>query len=177
MDKPLRFQGRLLVPAERRATWTFVMLPRSASQKLPTRGQVPVRGTLNQSPFRGLLEPDGNRGHWLKIAASLMRKSGMKPGESGTFELSPSEHESPVPADLRRSLAGVAEASATWKALTPAARRDWIHWITSAKQEATRARRIASACDMLASGKRRVCCFDRSGAFSKSLASPKIRQV
>ena len=176
MKKPLRFKGRLLVPEQKRATWAFVLLPKSVSQKLPTRGQVPVRGMLNVSPFRGLLEPDGKRGHWFKIAASLMRKAGIKPGESGNFELSPSEDESPVPAGLRKSLAGVPDARATWKALTPAARRDWIHWITSAKQEATRARRVSAACDMLASGKRRVCCFDRSGAFSKSLASPKIRE-
>ena len=27
--------------------------------------------------------------------------------------------------------------------------------------------RIATACDMLASGKRRACCFDRSGMYSK----------
>ena len=30
------------------------------------------------------------------------------------------------------------------------ARRDWIHWVTSAKQAETRARRIKNACSMLA---------------------------
>ena len=39
------------------------------------------------------------------------------------------------------------------------ARRDWILWIVSAKQEETRRRRIENACDMLASGKRRPCCM------------------
>ncbi|MGH8194858.1 MAG: YdeI/OmpD-associated family protein, partial [Woeseiaceae bacterium] len=50
---------------------------------------------------------------------------------------------------------------------------DWIHWITSAKRPETRARRIDNACEMLAAGKRRVCCFDRSGFYSKSFGSPK----
>jgi hypothetical protein len=54
----------------------------------------------------------------------------------------------------------------------PAARRDWIFWISTAKQAETRVRRIANACDMLAKGKRRVCCFDRSGYYSKGLSAP-----
>jgi hypothetical protein len=60
-----------------------------------------------------------------------------------------------------------------WSDITPIARRDWIHWITSAKRPETRARRIDNACAMLAAGKRRVCCFDRSGIYSKSLGSPR----
>ena len=50
--------------------------------------------------------------------------------------------------------------------------RDWIHWITSGKKAETRERRIVNACDMLASGKRRACCFDRSGMYSKSMGAP-----
>ena len=65
------------------------------------------------------------------------------------------------------------KARALWSDITPNARRDWIHWITSAKQEETRARRIKNACSMLAAGKRRVCCFDRSGFYSKSMSAPK----
>jgi hypothetical protein len=36
-----------------------------------------------------------------------------------------------------------------------------------------RERRIANACEMLATGKRRVCCFDRSGIYSRGLAAPE----
>jgi uncharacterized protein YdeI (YjbR/CyaY-like superfamily) len=78
-----------------------------------------------------------------------------------------------VPADLRKALIKAPRARAVWSDITPIARRDWIHWIVSAKQRETRARRISNACAMLAGGKRRVCCFDRSGFYSKSLSSPK----
>ena len=64
-------------------------------------------------------------------------------------------------------------APALWLDITPIARRDWIRWITAAKQPETRARRIKNACSMLAAGKRRVCCFDRSGFYSKSMRAPK----
>lgn len=66
------------------------------------------------------------------------------------------------PADLKEAFAAAPEAHALWKTLTPIARRDFIRWITSAKQAETRARRIANACDMICKGKRRVCCFDTS---------------
>jgi uncharacterized protein YdeI (YjbR/CyaY-like superfamily) len=83
------------------------------------------------------------------------------------------EPEPAVPADLKQALAANAGAKATWKDITAVARRDWIHWITSGKKAETRGRRIATACDMLASGKRRACCFDRSGMYSKSLGAPR----
>jgi hypothetical protein len=51
-------------------------------------------------------------------------------------------------------------------------RRDWIHWFFSATPTAPRALRIAAACDMLAKGTRRPCCFDRSGMYAKSLSCP-----
>jgi hypothetical protein len=80
-----------------------------------------------------------------------------------------------APADLRKALAAAPEARALWSDLTPIARRDWIHWITSAKRPETRARRIGNACLMFAAGKRRVCCFDRSGIYSKSSPRPSRR--
>jgi Bacteriocin-protection, YdeI or OmpD-Associated len=64
-----------------------------------------------------------------------------------------------VPADLRKALAKTPRAQATWEDITPLARRDWVFWLISAKQAETRTRRIEKALDMLASGKRRVCCF------------------
>ena len=77
-----------------------------------------------------------------------------------------------LPADLRKALSANPAAKTTWSDITPVARRDWIHWITSGKKVETRDRRVATACNMLASGKRRACCFDRSGLYSKSLTCP-----
>src|SRR3546814_7326526 len=56
-------------------------------------------------------------------------------------------------------------------------RVDWVHWIESAKQAATRSKRVASARDQLAKGKKRVCCFDSSGFYDKSLAAPDAAEI
>jgi len=77
------------------------------------------------------------------------------------------EPEPRVPADLRAALDAIPAAKAQWSAITPVARRDFVQWVTTARQAETRARRIRNGCDMLAAGKRRVCCFDRSGKYSR----------
>ena len=173
----IRFKAELLRPATpgKGAAWTFLILPKDASAKLPTRAMASVEGTINDHPFRATLEPDGQKSHWLKVNKKLREAAGAEVGELVTLEIAPSgkEPEPKVPADLKKALAATPEARALWSDITPIARRDWIQWIESAKRTETRARRIANACDMLASGKRRVCCFDRSGFHSKSLGAPK----
>lgn len=153
----------------------FLVLPANASKKLPARSQTSVKGTLNGAAFRATLDPDGQGSHWLKVSRTLREAAGVQAGDKVELEIAPVEREPQprVPADLRTALAGVPEARATWSDITAVARRDWIHWINSAKRAETRARRIANACDMLAAGKRRVCCFDRSGQFSKGPGSPE----
>jgi len=64
-----------------------------------------------------------------------------------------------IPADFQKALTKNAKAKALWKELTDVSRRDFISWITSAKQAETRKRRISVALDKLLSGKKRPCCY------------------
>ena len=172
----IRFKTKLLRPETSKAvSWTFLILPESASAKLPSRGMATVEGTINGFSFRATLEPDGQRSHWLKVSRKMREAAGADAGDVVTLEIASSgeEPEPRVPADLRKALAAAPKARTLWSDITPVARRDWIHWIVSAKRPETRARRIDKACAMLAAGKRRVCCFDRSGIYSKSLSAPK----
>ena len=173
----IRFRAKLFRPAAtaKAVSWTFLTLPKEASSKLPSRGQTTVEGALNGRPLRATLEPDGQGGHWLRVDRKLREAAGADAGDVVTLEIAPAgeEPEPRVPADLRKALAAAPpKAREVWSDITPAARRDFIHWIVSAKQAETRDRRIANACDMLAKGKRRPCCFDRSGMYDKSLSCP-----
>ena len=173
----IRFKAKLLRPGvtAKAGSWTFLTLPKSASARLPSRGMTTVDGTINGASFRATLEPDGQKSHWLKVTPKLREAAGVDAGDVVTLEMAPAaeEPEPRVPADLRKALASAPQARASWSCLTPVARRDWIHWIASAKRAETRARRVDNACAMLAAGKRRVCCFDRSGFYSKSLSAPR----
>jgi uncharacterized protein YdeI (YjbR/CyaY-like superfamily) len=78
-----------------------------------------------------------------------------------------------VPADFAQALGASPESRAMWDATTTIAKVDWIHWIVSAKQAKTRVKRIHDACDKLASGEKRVCCFDTAGFYSKAFKAPQ----
>jgi hypothetical protein len=171
-----QFKARLLRPekADGKTPWAFAVLPKSASAKLPRRGRTTVEGTINHRPFQATLEPDGQLSHWMRVDKELLESSGVHIGDVVEFEIAAVEQEPEpdVPTDLQEALDATPEAQSVWNTTTSVARLDWIHWITSAKQTKTRAKRIADACDMLASGKRRVCCFDSSGYYSKAFRAP-----
>ena len=157
----IRFNAKLLRPNgnEKTGSWTLT-LPKNASAKLPSRGRTMVEGTINSFPFRAAIEPDGKGSHWLRVNKPMRDAAGID-GDTVMVEITRAgeEPEIRVPMDLRRALADDPLAQAGWEDITPLARRDWIFSISTAKQAETRTRRIEKACDMLASGKRRLCCF------------------
>ncbi len=176
-DMTIRFRATLCRPAANAkvGTWLFLTLPKVASGKLPSRGMVSVKGSINGIAFQATLEPDGQKSHWLKVDRKICVAAGANAGDVVTLEITPlaEEPDPKIPPDLRKALAEAPQAKTIWRDITPLACRDWIHWITSAKHTETRTRRIRCTCSMLASGKRRPCCFDRSGFYSKSLRAPK----
>ncbi len=175
-----RFEAKLQRPLNPGSdeAWTFVVLPKEVSGTLPRRGRTTVDGTLNGHPFQTTLEPDGQLSHWLKVDETLRKASNTEPGDTVTVEITPvrTEVEPRVPTDFMKALKAHPDAKTTWDATTVLARIDWIHWIESAKQQKTRNKRVADACDMLGSGKKRVCCFDNSGYYSKSLSAPEATE-
>lgn len=176
LDSTSRFKAKLLRPAGMGddTNWAFVVLPKAVSETLPRRGRTTVVATINEHKFQVTLEPDGQLSHWLQLDKSQLETAGISVGEVVTFLIRPVEHEPEpeIPSDLAEALAAAPEAHAVWEDTTTIARVDWIHWITTAKQAKTRTKRINDACDKLASGKRRVCCFDPSGFYSKALKAP-----
>ncbi len=175
-DKNSQFKAKLRSPAKASSDtpWAFVVLPKKVSAKLPRRGRTTVDGTINGHSFQVTLEPDGQLSHWLKINQKLLKAADANIGDTATFEITPVEQEPEpeIPSDLREALAASPEAKAVWDDTTTIARVDWIHWITSAKQSKTRAQRVSIAIDKLESGKKRVCCFDPSGHYSKAFCAP-----
>lgn len=172
-----RFKARLLRAAKPSSdvNWAFVLLPKRASDQLPRRGRTTVDGAINGQAFRVTLEPDGQLSHWLPVSRSLVEAAGAEAGDMVTLAIRPVkvEPEPAVPADFQEALAAAPLAQQGWRNTTTIARLDWIHWIESAKQSKTRAKRIADACEQLASGHKRVCCFDPSGHYSKAFRAPE----
>lgn len=155
----------------------FVLLPKEISDLLPRRGRTTVSATINEHVFQVTLEPDGKLSHWLPLDPKLLHAASVKIGDEVEVKIEPlpAEPMPKPPADFAEALSKHPAAQSTWDSTTAIAQVDWIHWIESGKQARTRTDRIEKACDMLESGKKRVCCFDPSGFYSKSLSAPKAR--
>jgi hypothetical protein len=114
-------------------------------------GETPAKGRLRKStrrtddrcthyiPLEAPAEVDAEVSKWLRAAYAKGNETKKKPKVA-----------SKTPADLARALKGPAKA--TFDALTPRMKGEWIHWIEDAKQADTRARRIDRAMDRLGRG-------------------------
>jgi hypothetical protein len=159
---------------------TILRLPEKASGKLPSRGQVAVRGTINGHEFQTVLEPDGSEGHWMKVDEQLRHASGVSAGETVTLDIEATEHwpEPDVPWDLQTALAGAPQRiHDLWKDITPMARWEWVRWVNATNNPETRKRRVEVSLSKMKSGKRRPCCFDLSACTDPKLArNGRLRQ-
>jgi Domain of unknown function (DUF1905)/Bacteriocin-protection, YdeI or OmpD-Associated len=164
----LRFEAEI----RKIGRWTILRLPDDASAKLPSRGQVAVKGVMNRHAFQTVLEPDGRRGHWLKVDKKLRKALAVNEGETVALEVEPTKDwpEPDVPNDFQTALADAPDLSKLWKDITPMARWEWVRWINATKNPETRKRRVEVGVSKLRSGKRRPCCFDLTACTDPDLS-------
>jgi uncharacterized protein YdeI (YjbR/CyaY-like superfamily) len=84
--------------------------------------------------------------------------AGKKPEWS---KVSPPKPELSVPQDMAAALKANPPAQAVFEGFTPVQQRDYIEWITSAKQDATREKRLTQAVEWIAEGKRRNWKYEK----------------
>lgn len=66
-----------------------------------------------------------------------------------------------APADLMAALKKNKKALATYEGFPPSKKRDYVDWITEAKREATREKRLAQAVEWMAEGKSRNWKYEK----------------
>lgn len=66
-----------------------------------------------------------------------------------------------IPADFAAALDAAPAAKATFEGFAPSHRRDYLEWITEAKAQATREKRMAQAIEWLAEGKKRNWKYEK----------------
>lgn len=169
MASTISFEAKLHTTGGR----PILRLPKTASEKLPSRGQVAVQGKLNGHAFATVLEPDGASGHFMNVEAKLEKAARIDRGATATVEVEPTKDwpEPTVPADLDRALAKAPKKiRELWAAITPMARWEWVRWVNATKNPETRKRRVEVSLSKLGGGKRRPCCFDLSACTDPELA-------
>lgn len=155
----IRFSASLYALKE----WTILRLPEAESEKLPSRGQVAVIGTINDTTIKTVLEPDGYWGHWMKVDETLKKELGVSPGDTVTLELTVTKDwpEPHLPQDFADALADAPKkVKEKWHDITVMARWEWIRWVNSTGNAETRAVRIEKSISKLNGSHRRPCCFN-----------------
>jgi hypothetical protein len=143
--------------------WTILRLPEKASEKLPSRGQVAVQGTIDGHEFQTVLEPDGCSGHWMRVDEKLQQTAAINAGDTAKVEIESTKDwpEPNVPQDFETALAAAPQKiQDLWNDITPMARWEWVRWINATKNPDTRRRRVEVSISKMNSGKRRPCCFN-----------------
>jgi uncharacterized protein YdeI (YjbR/CyaY-like superfamily) len=124
--------------------WKGSLIVKSGERQFDAMGQFGRITSLDDLPPKGVL-------------LGFVRKAGAL-NESGERVERPLKHPKPKlapPAELVTALKRSASARATFEAFPPSKQREYSEWISDAKSQATRERRLAQAIEWLAEGKSR----------------------
>ena len=133
----------------------YVLFPYDTVKEFATEGRVPVKATFNRVPYTGSLIKYGNPFHMLGMLKAIRGKTGAGPGD--TIEVVVCRDEVvrtlEVPAQFE-NLMKKEGLFTVFKNLSYTHRKEYCRWITEAKKEETRLRRLEKAIEMLKKGVR-----------------------
>jgi len=82
-----------------------------------------------------------------------------------------------MPADWQKALLANKKVLDLWQDITPLARNEWICWVTEAKKQETRDRRIKVGISKMKSGERRPCCWMGCPHRTDKAMSPTMKWI
>jgi Bacteriocin-protection, YdeI or OmpD-Associated/Domain of unknown function (DUF1905) len=133
----------------------YVLFPYDSETEFATKGKVPVKATLNGVPYSGSLMTCGGPHHMLAVVKAIREETGTRPGDLIDVEVwkddGPRELE--VPAAFRK-LMKKEGLLPFFEGLSFTNRKEYCRWITEAKKEETRLKRLENAVEMLRKGVR-----------------------
>ncbi|WP_228450851.1 YdeI/OmpD-associated family protein [Chryseolinea soli] len=171
----LRFRSRAKIPVLNRSSKTsgkrfratmekpsdgidgaFITVPFDVEKEYGTRGQVKVKATFDGHPYRGILAPMGNGGHVIIVRKDIREAIGKKAGDKidVTLEKDTEERVLEISDDLQALLKKNAAARKFFETLSYTNRKEYAVWITSAKREETRLKRLDDTLTKLLAGKK-----------------------
>jgi hypothetical protein len=133
----------------------YVLFPYDTEKEFLTRGKVPVKATFNGVPHTGSLIKYGKPLHVLGMPKAIREQTGKGPGD--TIEVVVWKDETvrtvAVPAQFEK-LIKKEGLLPIFKKLSYTHRKEYCRWITEAKKQETRLKRLERAIEMLKKGVR-----------------------
>jgi hypothetical protein len=131
----------------------YVLFPYDTEKEFATKGRVPVKATFNGVPYTGSLIKYRNPLHMMGVLKSIREQIGKGPGD--TIEVVVWRDEEvrtvEVPAQFEK-LIKKEGLLPVFEKLSYTHRKEYCRWITDAKKEETRLKRLGKAIEMLKKG-------------------------
>jgi antitoxin component of MazEF toxin-antitoxin module len=126
-----------------KSTYTVLPIPYEIAEALAASGAKRVEIELNDHPFNmALTKSPVLSGTFVYTGKTVLKAAGLSPGEEIEVRLRKADPDLvEVPQDVMLALRS-ADVSDAWAALTPGKQRGLLHTVNTAKQAATRAKRI-----------------------------------
>jgi hypothetical protein len=133
----------------------FVLFPYDTEAEFATKGKVPVKATLHGVAYTGSLMTCGGQHHMLAVVKAIREQTGKKPGDIIDVEVWRDEElrALDVPSSFEKLLKKEGLLP-VFNGLSFTHRKEYCRWITEAKKEETRVRRLEKAVEMLRMGVR-----------------------
>ena len=131
----------------------YVFFPYDVEKEFGTKGKVPVQATFDGVRYKGSLFKYSYSQHVLGILKSIREQIGKQPGDTVDLAIWKDEELRTVeiPADFRNRLKKESLLP-IFEKLSYTHRKEYCRWITEAKKEETRLRRLEKAVEMLRNG-------------------------
>jgi uncharacterized protein YdeI (YjbR/CyaY-like superfamily) len=145
-----RFEARLeRMPS--RLNWVIIHLPFDAAKVWGLRGQIKVKGEMNEFAFRTSLFPTGAGGHILLVNKRMQKGARAVAGSIAHFqmELDKDERIVTIPNELQRILHQDRSLRRWYDELNHSTRSDIANWITEPKSGEARMRRTEQIAERL----------------------------
>jgi hypothetical protein len=130
-----------------------IYFPYDVEQEFGTRGRVLVKATFDGVPYRGCLMKYNSEQHRIPVVNAIRDQIGKNIGDTIEVTLVKDESERTVetPEDFAKLLKKE-KLLAVFEKLSYTHRKEYVRWITEAKKEETRLRRLTKAVEMLRGG-------------------------
>jgi hypothetical protein len=133
----------------------FVEFPFEVRELFGVKGRVPVFATFDGADYQGSLVTYGGPRHLILVLAEIQQRIAKSPGDTVrvTVRLDSSERIVELDDDIEQQLRDAGQFDA-FRAMAYSHQREYVLWITSAKQSETRSRRISTMLEMVAEGQK-----------------------
>jgi hypothetical protein len=143
-EAPLARHG---VGRTRKLWYNVLFLPTEIAAALPLaqHPRLRVEGEIAGVPVANAFIPARDGRHYVIVSPEVIAQAELRPGQMVEMRFRIADQEAvAVPPDLTRALAHDRAAEDAWPALTTGRRRALSHFVESARQAPTRARRVAA---------------------------------